>query len=318
MFFQGRAMGTCYEIIAAWPARSVTAEVLAGTAGAELTRVEALMSAYLPESDVGRINAAEHGDWVDVSAETLSLIERARRIGACTDGVYDLTAGALVEVWGFGAGGGSGQVPTEEAIEAARRHVGWELIEWRADPPAVRKRDPRVHVDLASIAKGYGVDCAAAALEQVGVANYCVAAGGEVRVRGRNPRGERWRVAVDSPLPGVRTPQRVLALSCGAVATSGDYRIFVEHDGARLPHVLDPRTGRPVRDAAASVTVVSDTCAEADAWATALMAMGAEAGYALAVRENLAAMFLSRFEGGVVERCTPQMIALLAPVHTGR
>lgn len=304
---QGRVMGTIYDVTVLHVPTSIGVEALSNVVRAEPDRVEALMSTYRADSDVGRINAATHGDWVAVAAETVALIEQALCIGRLSDGAYDITAGPLVNLWGFGPGARTREIPTDDQIEAAWRHVGLDLIEVRAEPPAVRKRDPLARIDLASIAKGYGVDCTATVLDRLGLRDYCISIGGEVRTRGRNDRGLPWQIGVDSPRPGVNEPYCVIPLSGQALATSGDYRIFTEVEGRRYSHTIDPRTGRPITNGVTSVSVVHDSCALADAWATALMVAGSEAGFELAVGEGLAAMLLVREGETIREKSTPGM-----------
>lgn len=303
----GRVMGTTYDVTVRRVPAGMNAEALNRVVRAEPDRIEALMSAYRADSDLGRINAAAHGDWVAVSAETVALIQQALQIGRLSAGAYDITAGPLVNLWGFGPGGRTAQLPTDAQIEEARRHVGLDRIEVRAAPPAVRKLDPLVRIDLASIAKGYGVDCTAGALDRLGFNSYCISIGGEVRTRGRNDRGVAWRIGIEAPKAQTRVPHCVIPLSGRSLATSGDYRIFTEIDGQRYAHTIDPRSGRPVTNGVTSVSVVHDSCATADAWATAITVAGPEAGYELAVRQGLAAMILVRAGEAVRELSTPGM-----------
>jgi FAD:protein FMN transferase len=324
----GSTMGTMYDITVLGVPAGISGQDMDAAARAEPDRIEALMSTYRADSDVGRINAAEHGDWVAVSAETVRLIQQAIQIGRLSGGAYDITAGPLVNLWGFGphrspsdaegdvnrsppltkgGPGGVPRIPTAAQIDEARRHVGLDLIEIRDQPPAVRKKDPLVRIDLASIAKGYGVDCTAAALDRLGIKNYCIGIGGEIRTRGRNNRGVPWQIGIEAPKPGVHEPYCIIPLANQSLATSGDYRIFTEADGRRLSHVIDPRTGRPINNCVTSVSVVHASCATADAWATALMVAGPEAGFDLAVREGLPALFLVRDGETIREESTPQM-----------
>ncbi len=151
--------------------------------------------------------------------------------------------------------------------------------------------------------------------DALGIRDYLVELGGEVRARGTSPEGRPWRVAVETPLAGERRAQAVIELEGTGVSTSGDYRDFREIDGRRISHTIDPRTGLPVSHGLASVTVVHASVAAADAWATALMVLGPEEGLALAHREGLAALFIVRGAGpGVfVESDTPGFARLRLP-----
>jgi thiamine biosynthesis lipoprotein len=171
------------------------------------------------------------------------------------------------------------------------RRPAHEVLEFDGDH--VRKAEP-VALDLNGIAKGYGVDRLAETLRDHGISDGLVGIDGEMRATGLRPDGETWTIAVEAPDAERRTPYSILALHDAAVATSGDYRHWVEVQGWRLSHTMDPRRGAPLIASPTSVTVVAPTCAEADAWATALMVLGPEEGASLARRSGLDALFLLR------------------------
>jgi thiamine biosynthesis lipoprotein len=163
-------------------------------------------------------------------------------------------------------------------------------------------------VDLSAIAKGHGVDRVAEVLDRADCTDYLVDIGGEVRSRGMSPRQTPWRVGIEVPDPQlIGSVQRVVNLPGMAVATSGDYRNYLDFDGERFSHSIDPRTGYPVQHLLASVSVVHESAMWADGWATALNVLGPEAGFELAATENLAAYFLIRRADGFEERYTPSM-----------
>jgi thiamine biosynthesis lipoprotein len=219
----------------------------------------------------------------------------------------------LVRAWGFGAGAADDPpAPSAAAIQRLRALVGYEKLEMRASPPALRKAAAGVSLDLDGIAPGWAVDRVAERLEGRGIRDYLVEIGGEVRARGESPERRRWRVAVEKPLAGERVAQTVIELDNVGVSTSGDYRDFREVDGRRISHTIDPRTGMPVMHGLASVTVVHASVADADAWATALMVAGPEQGMAIARRHGLPVLFIRRgSEPGVfVESETPEFARL--------
>ena len=161
-------------------------------------------------------------------------------------------------------------------------------------------------VDRSALAKGFAVDQVGELLEREGFANHLVEVGGEVRAAGRNARGEAWRVGIERPSPGPPAVYRTVALSGHALATSGDYRNTYLLDGQRVSHTIDPRTGRPVTHALASVSVIDPLCVRADAIATALMVLGPDDGFALATEQDWPALFLVRLpDGALEERATP-------------
>ncbi len=153
---------------------------------------------------------------------------------------------------------------------------------------------PRCWANLSGIAKGYGVDRAADALERLGLADYMVEVGGEIRTRGRNGEGRAWQLAIERPDAMPQRALRILPLDGKSLATSGDYRNFFMHQGRRYSHEIDPASAAPVAHALASVSVVADDCTLADAWSTALFVLGPERGWAVARRHGLAAYFVVR------------------------
>ena len=158
-----------------------------------------------------------------------------------------------------------------------------------------------MEIDLSGVAKGFGVDKLAEHLEAEGVEHYLVEIGGELRARGHSARRRPWRIGVEKPIAGRRAVQRVVALDRGAIATSGNYRNFFDSAETRYSHIIDPRTGEPVRHRLASVTVIAPTAMQADALSTALMVLGPEAGLGLAERAGLAAFFIVKDGGGFAE-----------------
>lgn len=271
-----------------------------------LKHVNDLMSTYQPDSELSRFNAWHKTESFPASAETLEVFTLAREISEASDGAFDVTVGPLVNAWGFGADGAVAEWPTDEEIKTLQKRVGYALLEIDSGGGALRKKFSELYCDLSAIAKGYGVDKVAELLNRLGYENYMVEIGGEVRTRGLNASGKAWQIAIEKPDPRQRAMYRILALKNAALATSGDYRNYDERDGKRVSHTIDPRTGRPVTHDLASVSVVHDTCAVSDGWATALMVLGPQDGYRLAVKMDLAALFIFRDEGDVYShKATP-------------
>ena len=255
---------------------------------AAVETVDAHMSTWKPDSALMRFNTAPVGDWVAVPAPLLEVIALGLDIGRASGGAFDIGMGDAVTAWGFGAGAAD---PAQiRAAMGATRGQGLEL-----DRPGgrLRKTGPLV-LDLNGIAKGYGVDRLAGVLGAFGITSGLVGIDGEMRAMGLRPDNRPWTIAVEAPDPEQRAPHSVLSLQDAAVATSGDYRHWVEVQGRRLSHTMDPRRGAPLLTSPASVTVIAKTCAEADAWATALMVLGAQDGAKLAQAQGLDALFLLR------------------------
>lgn len=305
----GKTMGTTWAVkVVGLPCAPQDAQ---RAVAAALDGVDQAMSTWKPDSELSRLNRHEGPAPFPLSKATREVLELSLEVSQRSGGAFDVTVGPLVDAWGFGPPG-EREPPTEDAIAALREVVGSRHLE--LSEAGVTKAQPRVRVDLSAVAKGYGVDRAAAALEALGARRYLVEVGGELRARGLNAEGAPWQVGVERPDPGARAVQRVVPLIDAALATSGDYRNFFERGGRRFSHTIDPRTGRPIEHALASVSVVADTCARADAWATALNVLGPDEGLALARRERLSAWFVSRqADGGLVEEGTGQLKVSAGP-----
>ncbi len=292
--FGGPTMGSSYTVkIAGSPLSSALEASARGAVAAALDGVVARMSTYLDDSDVARLNRHDATTPLALSADTVAVLALAQQVSAASDGAFDVTVAPAVDAWGFGPSRDRRVVPDDE-LAHLRPQVGWRRLQLDAAASTVRKAAPDVAVDLSGIAKGYAVDRAARALDDLGFADYLVEAGGELRTRGRNAQGQPWQIAIERPDAVPQRAQRIVPLADLAMATSGDYRIYFERDGVRYCHEIDPATARPVRHALASVTVVGTACAAADAWATALFVLGPDRGYALAEAHGLAAHFIVR------------------------
>ncbi len=314
----GATMGTRYNITWMSGRDQPTPEAVHVGVEAVLEAVNASMSTWREDSEISAFNAAPVDQWFPVSREFADVFEMARAVSDASLGAYDVTVAPLVDLWGFGAAGAglntTDTVPTDEAIAEALARVGQQRLEFDRARPALRK-PATMSVDFSSIAKGHGVDRVAGWLEQQGISRYLVEIGGEIRVAGLNPRNEPWRIAVERPLSGERAAQVAVTLHEAAVATSGDYRNFFEVEGVRYSHTIDPRTGAPVRHDLVSVTVIHESAAMADAWATALTVLGTERALATALSEELAVYLISRDGDGFMASSTPAMDPLLRNIE---
>ncbi len=258
---------------------------------AAVDEVDAQMSVWKPGSDLMRLNAAPPGAWVQVPTRLMEVLRLALDIGRASGGAFDIGMGDAVNAWGFGPAAAE-QGLIRKALAAPRRPAH-DVLELDPASARARKRAP-ITLDLNGIAKGYGADRLAGTLHDAGISSALVGIDGEMRACGLRPGDRPWTIAVEAPDPDRRAPHSLLALQDAAVATSGDYRHWLVVEGRRLSHTMDPRRGAPLMAPPASVTVVAGTCAAADAWATALMVLGAKAGAELARRMRLDALFLLR------------------------
>ena len=268
--------------------------------------VDAQMSGWKPESDLMRINAAPVGQWVAAPAHLLAVVHLGLEVGRASGGAFDIGLGDAVCAWGFGP-----QPADAIAVRAAMGMPRRPAHEVLAVAPGMLLKHEPITLDLNGIAKGYGVDRLAETLASFGITSALVGIDGEMRALGLRPDGEPWAIAVEAPDPDRRSTHSVLALEDAAVATSGNYRHWVEAGGRRLSHTMDPRRGAPLLESPSSVTVVAPSCAEADAWATAFMVLGPEPGGQIARTRGLYALFL---QGDTATGITAQGVGpLFAP-----
>ncbi len=300
----GETMGTTFSIKLSPPPDRATQTAIKQQVEQRLTEINQQLSTYIPDSDLMRFNRSVSTDWQPVPIALASLVDQAKTISLRTEGLYDVTVGPLVELWGFGSSGTRTQPPTPAAIDATVARIGHQHVDVRMTPPALRKAMPSLAIDLSSIAKGWAVDQLSALLSAQGVEAFLVEIGGETRTKGKKQNGQPWRIAIERPLYSERKIQGGIEAVDIAIATSGDYRNYFEHDGQRYSHTIDPTTGSVVRHRLASVTVIAETCAEADAWATALMALGEVRAPKLAELLGIRALFIIREPEGLREHVT--------------
>ncbi len=262
--------------------------------------VDEQMSPWKPDSDLVRLNRAPVDAWVELPAEMLEVLDSALDIRRLSAFAFDPCVGALVDAWGFGA---VRDAPDAQAIRAAcqsTRLAAQGCLELDRPSGRARKRVP-LQLDLCGIAKGYAVDRMAQVLQQRGVRHALAALDGELRAVGAQSSGVPWAVALERPEGGRRAVHGVIELEDLAVATSGDYRRYLEVGGARFAHTMDSRRCAPVKNPVASVTVLAQSCMHADAWATALLVAGPDEGLAMAQRMGMDVLFLLRRAEGLVE-----------------
>lgn len=315
--FEGATMGTSYRVLLGGRADGVRVsadrlQALQRGVDSLLAAVNASMSTYDTASELSRFNARTDTTAVPISAPLAEVLRVSLAVHAASDGAFDVTVGPLVDAWGFGPAARPTDTLPQAVRDSLRGFVGSGLLDLREE--SLRKRDPRVRVDLSAVAKGYAVDVVSDWLSANGAADHLVEIGGEMQARGRNVRGEPFRVGIEDPDPNGRRVRFAIALSDRALASSGNYRNFVDLDGVRYAHTIDPVSGAPVQHTLLAVSVLHARCADADAWATALMVVGPERAWELAQAHGLdVGLLISTGPGEVSERFTDGFRAAVLP-----
>lgn len=294
----GNTMGTTYNI-------TIVGEKLLDPAliNDALEDIEATMSTYRLDSELMQLNAAPVNTWVSVSPSLHEVLLISEEISILSSGAFDITVYPLVDLWGFGPTrrDNNGR-PDSADIQARMENIGFQNLIISKDRKAVFKKK-MISLDLSAVAKGYAVDVLASLLEANNISSYLVEIGGEISTKGRNAEGGLWRVAIEAPVRMAQspTPLKIIELSGLGLASSGDYRNYIEVDDAYYSHTIDPRSGNPTNHDLASVTVIAETTAIADALATAFNVMGLEKAMTIANSNNIPAYFILKKADGFVE-----------------
>ncbi|MDR2083722.1 MAG: FAD:protein FMN transferase [Bacteroidales bacterium] len=229
-------------------------------------------SLWEPNSIVSKINDNKE---VELNEDFIGIFNLSQKVSKMSDGAFDITAGNLINLWGFG--NKNEQQPSKHAIDSLKMFVGYRNIELRNNK--IYKKYPEISLNLNAIAKGYSVDLLSEQLKKKGLNSFLVDIGGEIRASGKKPNGKLWAIGIEEPSENQdssRDIHNIIVFTDKSVATSGTYRRFYLKDGIKYSHTIDPKTGYPVAHTLLSVTVIADDCGTADAFATAFMVMGKE------------------------------------------
>ncbi len=271
---EGFAQGSTYHVIC-HPVKGMNAARLQARFDARLQEIDQSLSGYNKGSLLSRLNAGED---LPLDGLFIECFERSKEIWAESGGAFDPSAAPLFDLWGFGFSN-KGQV-SDAAIDSILAFVGMDLLtlEERADGTHLIKADPRCQLNFNAIAQGYSCDVVARILDSLGCGDYLVDIGREIRCKGRNAAGEKWRIGLDRPSDGNmeegKDLQAILHVSDCGIVTSGNYRKFYVEDGRKYAHTIDPVSGRPVSHNLLSATVIAADATTADAYATWLMVIG--------------------------------------------
>lgn len=280
----GRTMGTTWSLRSHAPLKGGLQEDIQR----QLDAWEAVLSHWRADSSLSRFNASTSTEWVSVPAELAEVVGVARHIGEEAGHALDITLAPLVDAWGFGAPGRRGAAPSDTEIIQAKALCGWQHLQVRLEPPALRKAIPQLRINVSAVAEGWALDRLATQLEASGLTDFLLEIGGEVLARGE------WRVGIQTPAAPPGEAAQVLLLRDQCLATSGVYRQRFSQAEKEHSHIIDPVTGRPVEHALASVSVIHPSATQADGWATALLVLGPVKGRELARKRGLQVVWFER------------------------
>lgn len=298
----GPTMGSSYTVQYVRTPQGAAPEQVRAEVEAILQGIDQRFSTYRSDSLVGQFNQLPANRCQPMPADVLQLVRVGEQLSRQSDGAFDLTVEPLLDLWGFGPQARAEKVPDAQVLAQVRERVGYRHL--RIDGQQLCK-DAAVEVDFNSIAAGHAVDLIVERLRGMGLESFLVEATGELKAVGRKPDGSAWRVALELPRDDRQIAQQVVPVDGYGVSTSGDYRHYFKENGRRYSHTFDARLGQPVSHALASVTVLEPTALMADGYSTLLLILGPEEGWRFAREHRIAAVFVSRVEGGFVARATP-------------
>ncbi len=304
---QGHAEGTTYHI-SWWSGRKVNAAELENHIQQALAKVDREISTYRKDSDLEKFNRSRSTDWQTMPADVIALLETARIVHTQSRGCYDPTIKPLFDLWGFQKD--KLHVPSADEIAQVRSEIGFERVKIDKLRDRIRKTIPDLQLDLSSMGEGYTIWNLARVFDRAGIDNYLIEFGGDMMVKGHKPDGKRWRVAIERPMPGQVSVQKVVSIDNEdgvSVNTSGTYRHYFDKDGHVYSHILNPRTGAPVTHNLVSATVFGRDPRLTDAWATAMLCMGKKEGEKVAERLDLKVFFIQQEKNYLLESESPEL-----------
>ncbi|PMH41288.1 FAD:protein FMN transferase ApbE [Vibrio sp. 10N.286.49.B3] len=298
----GPTMGTSYNVKYIAMDALPTPQVVQVEIDRLLEQVNDQMSTYRTDSELSRFNQHQEASSFTLSPQTATVVKEAMRLNGLTLGALDVTVGPLVNLWGFGPEGRPDKVPSDEELQARRAKVGIQHLSLKGLELTKDRSD--VYVDLSTIAKGWGVDVIAEYLNELGLQDFMVEVGGEMRLKGKNRDEIPWRIAIEKPTVDSRSVQEIIEPGDMAIATSGDYRNYFEQDGIRYSHIIDPKTGKPINNKVVSVTVLDKSSMTADGLATGLMVLGDDIGMQVAEQNSIPTLMIVKTDDGFIELST--------------
>ncbi len=296
---QGYAQGTTYHI-SFWAESAPDLLQIHSDLNKTLAQIDEELSTYRDDSYISRFNQSQSTDWQAASEDFIQLLEIAKDINQKTMGCYDPTIGPLFQLWGFKKD--SLHVPGQEQIDSVLAVIGLDKLEVDRAAGRIRKTLPGLQLDLSSMGEGYTIGKLSQVLEGQGISNYLVEFGGDMKIRGHKPNGDKWRLAIERPVHDndQPTPYQLVRIddeSGVTLDTSGTYHHYFDDNGKEYSHILNPRTGAPVSHKLVSASVFGTDPRVSDAWATAMLCLGDEVGAQVAQQQNLEVFFIRNEQG---------------------
>jgi thiamine biosynthesis lipoprotein len=289
--FEGNTMGTTYNVKISHEAEIFDTQKIQTEVDKLLQDINSKMSTYIEDSELSLVNFTKSQNWLTISKDLYFVLRVSKEISRLSDSYFDITVGPLVNLWGFGPmKRQKPEPPSDVEIKEVLEYVGQDKFELNLEEHSLKKKHPKVYLDLSGIAKGYAVDEVSKLLTSLGLTSHLVEIGGELRAAEKKSSDSNWKVGIESP--GSRNAAIIFPLEKMSLATSGNYKQYIRSNKKRYGHTIDPKSGQATYRSIVSASVLHLSCTQADAWATAFMAMGIEKALESATKNGLAAYFI--------------------------
>ena len=268
-----------------------------------LKKANKILSNWDKDSEISIINKTDKTTAIKISDELNEVFKTAKEINAKSNGFFDLTLDPIIELWGFGYKSKQMQViPKDNQIKNILSLIGQKsFLKMNFDNNELIKKNKDIKINLSSIGKGYGIDLIGKKLDQLGINNYIINIGGDILTKGYNSKKENWVIGIENPNLKEKLIKEIVNLTNKGLATSGDYKNFFTKDGKRYSHIINPKTGKPIKHSTKSVTVIHENSMKADGWATAFLALGSLEGLKIADKEKIAVLFIDEIDNKLIK-----------------
>ena len=268
-----------------------------------LKKANKILSNWDKDSEISIINKTDKTTAIKISDELNEVFKTAKEINAKSNGFFDLTLDPIIELWGFGYKSKQMQIiPKDNQIKNILSLIGQKsFLKVNFDNNELIKKNKDIKINLSSIGKGYGIDLIGKKLDQLGINNYIINIGGDILTKGYNSKKENWVIGIENPNLKEKLIKEIVNLTNKGLATSGDYKNFFTKDGKRYSHIINPKTGKPIKHSTKSVTVIHENSMKADGWATAFLALGSLEGLKIADKEKIAVLFIDKIDNKLIK-----------------
>ena len=268
-----------------------------------LGKVNEILSNWDVNSEISLLNENKSSLPIKLSKQLFETLEIANYINENTNGYYDITIDPIIELWGFGyKNKNEFKIPENKKILNLLKFVNQnKFLKLNKKTDEITKLNPNLRINLSSIGKGYGIDMIAKKIESLGIFNYLINIGGDIFTRGKNSNGNKWKIGIENPDLKNKMIKEVLSISDKGVATSGDYKNYFTENNIKFSHLINPKSGKPIKHNTKSVTVISNSATLADGFATAFLVMGRIKGTKISEQLNIPVLFIDEIEGNFVK-----------------